>query len=81
LESAFKEALKMEKHFVTSNQSKVSLQEPLDPQGRKVSQTPSPSLAQPLLELKKEPKKEEDDLSSNPQVMSLLQDLVQKLNI
>jgi hypothetical protein len=81
LESTFKEALKIEKHFVTANQAKVSLQELLDPQGRKVSQTPSPSLAQPLLELKKEPKKEEDDLSSNPQVVSLLQNLVQKLNI
>jgi hypothetical protein len=81
LESAFKEALKMEKHFVTANQAKVSLQELLDPQGQKVSQTPSPPLVQPLLELKKEPKKEEDDLCSNPQVVSLLQDLVQKLNV
>jgi hypothetical protein len=76
LEGAFKEALKMEKHFVTTNQAKVSLQELLDPQCRKTSQTPSPPLAQPPLEIKKEPKKEEDDLSSNPQVVSLLQDLV-----
>jgi hypothetical protein len=81
LESTFKEALKMEKYFITANQAKVSLQELLDPQGRKVSQTPSPPLAQSLIELKKEPKKEEDDLSSNPQVVSLLQDLVQKLNV
>ena len=33
LESAFKEALKMEKHFVLANQAKVSLQEMLEPQG------------------------------------------------
>jgi hypothetical protein len=70
----------MENHFVTINQAKVSLQELLDPQGRKAPQTPSPPLAQSLLEIKKELKKEEDELSSNLQVVSLIEDLVQKLN-
>ena len=78
LEGAFREAIKMENHFTTANQAKIRLQKLLDPQGKKASQGPSQSLAQPFLE---EPKKEEEDLSSNPQVVSLLQDLVQKLSI
>jgi hypothetical protein len=53
LEGAFREAIKMEKHFITVNQTKISLQELLDPQGKKVSQAPSQSLVCPFLEPKK----------------------------